>query len=386
MTGASMSTLCSRESSPIFNWSPSSPRRSPILSESAEFATWIGEISRSKIGLGHKNWKEVPQEYKEDIWDSVQNTYQVTQIHKKYVLTKANSAWRTEKSKQWRLVNGATTIEEKKRKVPTYYKKDDWERFITNNTSEDFQKKSEQGAQARSQVKAQYTGGRKGVPRRWLELEKESPTGEIYRPDVFLKTHKVTPDDNPSSSKSLAAAKLALVQEEYDKDPSAQKCLGTDTVTKIFGADRKGYIRGMGAGVSKSQFLSSEFMKARLQEEKHNVLKEKQKNEAFKAQLDAERQKNNTGVHDQISNSSYQQDIGMPVVPSSFDLFFLRNLRKKPVAVAYVDTKVLIDDDYDCMLHVIIEPSAMLCDRDDDIGNFIRWPKAYGTLVGEHSS
>ncbi|KAI3895847.1 hypothetical protein MKW98_025638 [Papaver atlanticum] len=180
-------------------------------------------------------------------------------------------------------------------------------------------------------------------------MEKESPTGEIYRTDVFLKTHKVTPDDNPSYSKSLAAAKLALVKEEYDKDPSAQKCLGTDAVTK---------------------FLASEFMKARLQEEKHNVLKE---NNAL-TQLDAERQKNYTGVHDQISNSSYQ------------------NLRKTPVAVAYVDTKVLIDDDYNCMLHVIIEPSAMLCDRDDvvlrdvPIGNFIRCPKAYVTPIGEHSS
>ncbi|XP_026382805.1 uncharacterized protein LOC113278088 [Papaver somniferum] len=138
-----------------------------------------------------------------------------------------------------------------------------------------------------------------------------------------MKTHKVTPYDNPSSSKSLAAAKLALVQEEYDKNPSAQKCLGTDAVTK-------GYIRGMGAGVSKSQFLASEFMNARLQEEKHNVLKEKQKNEALKAQLDAERQKNNTGVHDQISNSSYQQDIGMPIVPSTFGLLFLRNSRTEP--------------------------------------------------------
>ncbi|RZC93864.1 hypothetical protein C5167_016558 [Papaver somniferum] len=92
--------------------------------------------------------------------------------------------------------------------------------------------------------------------------EKENPTGTIYRPDVFLQTHKVTPDDNHSSSKSLAPAKLAL--EAYDKDPSAQKCLGTNDVTK---------------------FLASEFMKAKLQEEK-------QKNKAFKAQLDTERQKN----------------------------------------------------------------------------------------------
>lgn len=47
----------------------------------------------------------------------------------------------------------------------------------------------------------------------------------------------------------------------------------------------------MGAGVSKSQFLASEFMKAKLQEEKHtvwkekhNVWKEKQKTKALNAQ------------------------------------------------------------------------------------------------------
>ncbi|KAI3912214.1 hypothetical protein MKW98_012025 [Papaver atlanticum] len=208
-------------------------------------------------------------------------------------------------------------------------------------------------------VKRYIFFGGLSVPRSKTSKEKESPTGAIYRPDVFLQTHKVTPDDNPSSSKSLAAAKLALVKEAYDKDPSAQKCLGTDDVTKIF--------------------LASEFMKAKLQEEK-------KKNEALKAQLDAQRQKNNTGIHDQISNSSYKQDIGVLAAPSSFGLCCLRNLRKKPVALAYVDTKQLIDDDHDCMLVEIIEPSVMLCDIDDvvlqdvPIGEFIRWPKAYVTV------
>ncbi|XP_026454333.1 uncharacterized protein LOC113357905 isoform X4 [Papaver somniferum] len=114
-------------------------------------------------------------------------------------------------------------------------------------------------------------------------MEKESPTGAIYKPDVFLETHSVTPDDNPSSSKSLAAEKL-------------------------------------------------------VQEEKHNLRREKHKNEALKAEVDAERQKNKTTVHYQISNSSYQHDIGFP---SSFGLCCLRNFRKKAVALAYVHSKLL---------------------------------------------
>ncbi|XP_026381050.1 uncharacterized protein LOC113275720 [Papaver somniferum] len=164
-------------------------------------------------------------------------------------------------------------------------------------------------------------------------MEKEIPTGAIYNPDVCLKTHRVTPDDNPSSSKSLAAAELVKVQEE-----------------------------------------------------KHNLRKEKQKNEALKAQLDAERQKNKTGVHYQISNSFYQQDI---VFPSSFGLCCLRNFRKKVVALAYVDSKLLIDDRYECMIEEIFDPRAMFCNKDDAVlrdvsrGEFIKCPKAYVTSVGE---
>ncbi|XP_026459401.1 uncharacterized protein LOC113360066 [Papaver somniferum] len=315
-----MSTSFSREGSPTFNWLSLPPRHSPIVSGSSHgahssggqsdaivlthesdyaltsqdneientddrlpiffnehgqwngppnFATLIGEITRSKIGLGYAKWKEVPPEDKEDVWNSVQvspigffslmlmfiyiflafyNLYQVlklnaythhyihvTIIHKKYVLAKANSAWRTEKSNKKRSLNDVTSVEEKKRKLPAYNKKDDWEKFINNISDPKWLKKSQQDAEARSDVKAQYTGGRKGVPTRWNELEKESPTGQIYRPDVFLKTHRATPDDDPSSSKSQAAAKLALVKETYDKDPSAQKCLGTDAVIQVSG-------------------------------------------------------------------------------------------------------------------------------------------------------
>ncbi|XP_026397779.1 uncharacterized protein LOC113293326 [Papaver somniferum] len=209
-----------------------------------------------------------------------------------------------------------------------------------------------------------------------------------------MKTHRATPDDDPLSSKSQAAAKLALVKEAYDKNPSAQKCLGTDVVTEIYVADKKGYLRGMGAGISKSQFLAAEFMKAKLQEVRNKLRKEMQKNEALKAQLDAERHKNSTAVHGQIYDSSYQQGIGIPSsFPSSFGLCCLRNFRKKVVALAYVDTKLLIDDYYDCMIEEIINPTAILCDRDDDVvlGNvkiseFLKWPKAYVTIVGEPSS
>ncbi|XP_026390191.1 uncharacterized protein LOC113285563 [Papaver somniferum] len=148
----------------------------------------------------------------------------------------------------------------------------------------------------------------------------------------------------------------------------------------------------MGAGIYKSQFLAAEFMKAKLQEVRNELRKVRKKDESLKAQLDDKRQKNNTGVHGQIRDSSYQQGIGIPSsFPSSFGLCCLRNFRKKVVALAYVDTKLLIDDHYDCTIDEIIDPTAMLCDRDDVLGNvkrseFVKWPKAYVTIVGDPSS
>ncbi|KAI3959483.1 hypothetical protein MKW98_019073 [Papaver atlanticum] len=68
-------------------------------------------------------------------------------------------------------------------------------------------------------------------------------------------------------------------EEEVEDD---EKCLGADAVTMIFGPDRKGYIRGTGAGVSKTQILAAAFMKAKLQEVKVNVRKEKQKMKRWK--------------------------------------------------------------------------------------------------------
>ncbi|MCL7033222.1 hypothetical protein MKW94_005666 [Papaver nudicaule] len=153
------------------------------------------------------------------------------------------------------------------------------------------------------------------------------------------------------------------LKEAYDKEPSAKNCLSTDAVSREFGVDRKGNVRGMGAGVSKTLYHTTAFMKAR--------------------------QINSRG-HDQISSSSYQQEIGtLAPAPSSFRLCFLRNFRRKAVACAYVDrAKAPNDDDYDCMINEIMDSNAMLCDRDGVLGDvskgaMIKWPKSFVTVVGE---
>ncbi|RZC88055.1 hypothetical protein C5167_004235 [Papaver somniferum] len=74
----------------------------------------------------------------------------------------------------------------------------------------------------------------------------------------------------------LLSSQLALVKEAYDLDPSARKCLGTDAVTMIFGADRTVYIRGTRVSkIYKGPVAGSD-----------NVRKEKYKNEFLEAQLD----------------------------------------------------------------------------------------------------
>ncbi|RZC88207.1 hypothetical protein C5167_016000 [Papaver somniferum] len=82
--------------------------------------------------------------------------------------------------------------------------------------------------------------------------------------------------------------------------------------------------------------------------------------------------------------------IGAPATPLTFGLCFLRNFMKRPVASSYVDSaKLLIDDNYDCMIDEIIDPRAALCDRYDAVlgdvsrDDTIKWPQAYVITVGE---
>ncbi|RZC51540.1 hypothetical protein C5167_019970 [Papaver somniferum] len=86
----------------------------------------------------------------------------------------------------------------------------------------------------------------------------------------------------------------------------------------------------------------------------------------------------------------YHGYIGDPATPLTFDLCFLRNFMKRPVASSYVDSaELLIDDNYDCMIDEIIDPRVALCDRADAVlgdvsrGDTIKWPQAYVITVGE---
>ncbi|KAI3852085.1 hypothetical protein MKW98_020084 [Papaver atlanticum] len=70
--------------------------------------------------------------------------------------------------------------------------------------------------------------------------------------------------------------------------------------------------------------------------------------------------------------------------------FPINNTFVLPVTLAYIDTQELpTDENYDCMIDEIINPRAMLCDRDDAVlgdvsrPDMIKWPKGSVISVAE---
>ncbi|KAI3924874.1 hypothetical protein MKW98_031125 [Papaver atlanticum] len=228
------------------------------------------------------------------------------------------------------------------------------------------------------------------------QQKKESPDGEIDRPVLYMATHvyKNIPDD-PLHPKHVAAKKEE-VREIYERDPnsSTQKHLDSDVVSLVFGRDGKGYIRGMGGEVSKTEILTSAACREQLRIEKlkNKFLKTKLNalEEIFNA-FEAGRQDSNPA---QPSAAAPQQCAGILYLLINFTLYnnfghnlvtgcVLRNLKKTAVALRRVDFSIAPNDEnYEVLIDEIIDRNMELCVGDGTLGDIdpgktIEWPKQY---------
>ena len=132
---------------------------------------------------------------------------------------KANECWRNRKSKLKRYIYSKYhTDADRKKNVPKFVKKEDWESFIDMCSTYAAQEKSKLGKAARQAMRCPHTSGRKGQARVADELvitiyeffyfsifhqffyvidmfssnifqRRKNPDKEITRTDVWLETH-----------------------------------------------------------------------------------------------------------------------------------------------------------------------------------------------------
>ncbi|XXG63868.1 hypothetical protein AAC387_Pa05g1963 [Persea americana] len=146
----------------------------PISDNVASLSTMIGRSMKNNIPPSFDKWSNVPNVMKEKMWDIVN----------------ANECWRNWKSKLNRYIYSKYHTEaDRKKSVPKFVKKEDWESFIDMCSTYAAQEKSKLGKATRQAMRCPHNSGRKGQVRVADELRRKNPDKEIKRTDVRLETH-----------------------------------------------------------------------------------------------------------------------------------------------------------------------------------------------------
>ncbi|XP_073015671.1 uncharacterized protein [Primulina eburnea] len=163
----------------------------PIGEVVVEMRSYIGVLSREKIMISYKNWKRVPSDVKELIWESVNLTYNVDTTWKKGCLKSANNKWRQYKTHLTRtFILSKLDKPEELNEPPTGYgiSKDDWSSFVISRMSDDFIRLSDQQKERRKMNIYPHRLARKGYARFADEIAAElCDDDEINRAIIWKK-------------------------------------------------------------------------------------------------------------------------------------------------------------------------------------------------------
>ncbi|KAF9619366.1 hypothetical protein IFM89_006553, partial [Coptis chinensis] len=141
--------------------------------------------------------------------------YDLSGTTKEKVMAKANEDWMKYKSSSLRMVYDMyRTYEERKKHCLGAVRKEDWEKFVDNESTEVVKSRRVNGKLSRQVAKARQRSGRKGSARIAHELE---------------------------SIKEIVTSNPASTMLDLDHDLVAQ----------VLGRDTKGLFRGLGTGVSR---------------------------------------------------------------------------------------------------------------------------------------
>ncbi|CAH9107582.1 unnamed protein product [Cuscuta europaea] len=201
----------------------------PVGLGSEKFSTVVGKIVKAHCPPAIKSWNDYE--------------YCVPEVYRKKVLRKANIAWKNWKSSLRKKYDKHKTDVARKKNRPRGMKKEDWEDFIEFCSTPADKDRREKGRKSRKCIKRLHSSGRTGCARIAHKMKKDSPTGDINRTELYLVTH-VRKDGSTSMSTSEG---LVCVR------------------------DGKGYVRGMGGGVTKTRYMLQVILEKLLARKRKNM-------------------------------------------------------------------------------------------------------------------
>ncbi|KAL8485947.1 hypothetical protein ACS0TY_028018 [Phlomoides rotata] len=143
-------------------------RGQPTGTNGTEMQSYIGVLARRNIKIAYREWKDVPMNDKETIWEGVNEKFIVDQSWKKSCLVSANNKWRQFKAMLTTIVYSRVKQDLDAHDMNTppslyhFIAKDDWTDFVFTRMSDDFKELSEKQKCIRAQNKYPHRLSRKG--------------------------------------------------------------------------------------------------------------------------------------------------------------------------------------------------------------------------------
>ncbi|KAF9614336.1 hypothetical protein IFM89_018089 [Coptis chinensis] len=324
-----------------------------------------------------------------------EDEYDLSGTTKEKVLAKANEYWRKYKSSTHRKVyDKYRTDEERKRHCPNSVRKEDWEKFVDNESTEEAKARRVNGKCSREAAVAQQRSGRKGSARIAHELKEKNPNTLVTKTHVYVALHTTSNGTCPTQEHS---DKMVHIKEITANTPSSTMLdMDHDPVAQVMGRDTKGRYRGLGSGVSRKGLEASAPAKNQLKIQKeitsaltgevHDL-----KLVVGELQKDVAMMKSGQGSNAAFSPGSSSSQLNrIGPTPQGFPSELrspsckLYSMRRGHVA----NGRAIIGEEaggdliesYDVILDSVLVPHAQSTNRttlgEEDIGSVIDWPKA----------
>ncbi|KAF9613579.1 hypothetical protein IFM89_009249 [Coptis chinensis] len=239
----------------------------PIGEGSTSFVNDLGSMMRKYCPISYDRWSDMPDQTKDLLWKTITDKYIVPVAYKGKVLQRIHNYWRSFKSvircKHYDLFD---TDDERKANCPKGVRQDVWEIFVDKQSTPVAQARRKAGKFARQAMKTPHTSGRTGAARTAEALKKGNPFATVTRTDLYVAMH--TRKDGSCPTPELTS-KVKQIKDITERDPSSINLdVDHDPVAQVYGPEKKGFVRGLGIGVSKTTLLHSAPAVDQLQQER----------------------------------------------------------------------------------------------------------------------
>ncbi|PRQ58873.1 putative Ulp1 protease family catalytic domain, putative transposase, Ptta/En/Spm, plant [Rosa chinensis] len=232
----------------------------PVGKVAKEMQSYIGVLARTKIPISISDWRDVDQDEKEKIWESITDAFVIPKECWKMVITSAANKWREFKSKLTKLyiipyMNEPDLLEF----PPDDYRsitKDNWQTFVADRLSAGFLEVREAQIMKRKENKYPHRMARKGYANLQEELSESVPLEQLDRATMWIKARQ----DRNGQFKQAEVEETAKKIENLKKrevEGEITTCGSDDVLTIALGnPEHHGRVRGVGGTVKPSAYFN----------------------------------------------------------------------------------------------------------------------------------